>query len=136
LRIADADADTVAIIAEGGRGRAHPLRGLIHCFSTTRDLSGPAIDLGSRFAFRHRDLPKSTDLQEIARELPEERLLVETDSPYLAPMPMRGRKNEPSFVVHTADFLAQLRNTPRERLDRVTTDNFFRLFTKAARPVA
>ncbi len=132
----NADADTVAILAEGGKGPGvHPLRGLIHCFSTTRELSGPALELGFSISLSGIvTFPKSTDLQEIARDLPEARLLVETDSPYLAPVPVRGRKNEPAFVVHTADFLAQLRSTPRERLDRVTTDNFFRLFAKAARP--
>jgi TatD DNase family protein len=134
----NADADTVAILGEGAKGQgAHPLRGLIHCFSTTRDLSGPALDLGFSISLSGIvTFPKSTELQDIAREVPEERLLVETDAPYLAPVPVRGKKNEPAFVVHTAGFLAQLRHTPLEHLERATSENFFRLFDKAARPAA
>lgn len=129
----NADADTVEILAEGAaRGS---VRGLIHCFSTTRELSGPVIDLGFSISLSGIvTFPKSTELQEIAKELPAARLLVETDAPYLAPVPVRGRKNEPAFVVHTADFLASLRAMPRAELDRVTTDNFFRLFDRAKRP--
>ncbi|MEX0808153.1 MAG: TatD family hydrolase [Dongiaceae bacterium] len=131
----NADADTVEVLAEGAAKGG--VRGLIHCFSTTRRLSGPAIDLGFSISLSGIvTFPKSTDLQEIAKELPDENLLVETDAPYLAPVPKRGKKNEPAFVVHTADFLAQLRGTSRERLDAVTSDNFFRLFDKARRPSA
>ncbi|MEX2296685.1 MAG: TatD family hydrolase, partial [Dongiaceae bacterium] len=131
----NADAETVEILAEGAAKGG--VRGLIHCFSTTRHLSGPAIDLGFSISLSGIvTFPKSTELQEIARELPDAHLLVETDAPYLAPVPMRGKKNEPAFVVHTADFLANLRGTSRERLDTVTSDNFFRLFDKARRPSA
>lgn len=129
----NADAETVEILAEGvAKGG---VRGLIHCFSTTRHLSGPAIDLGFSISLSGIvTFPKSTDLQGIAKELPDETLLVETDAPYLAPVPMRGKKNEPAFVVHTAGFLAKLRETSIEHLERVTSDNFFRLFDKARRP--
>jgi TatD DNase family protein len=132
----NADTDTIDILLEGASvAGAHELRGLIHCFSTTRDLSDPAIGLGFSISLSGIvTFPKSTDLQSIARELPAERLLVETDAPYLAPVPHRGKKNEPAFVVHTADFLASLRNTSRAELDAVTSDNFFRLFDKASRP--
>jgi TatD DNase family protein len=131
----NADAETVEILAEGaGKGE---VRGLIHCFSTTRHLSDPALDLGFSISLSGIvTFPKSIELQEIARELPEDRILVETDSPYLAPVPMRGKKNEPAFVVHTAGFLARLRDMPVERLEAVTNENFFRLFDKAERPAA
>jgi TatD DNase family protein len=129
----NADAETVEILAEGAAKGG--VRGLIHCFSTTRELSGPALDLGFSISLSGIvTFPKSAGLQEIAKELPADRLLVETDAPYLAPVPMRGKKNEPAYVVHTADFLAALRAVPRAELDRVTSDNFFRLFGKAKRP--
>jgi len=129
----DADADTVEILAEGAAKGG--LRGLIHCFSTTRNLSEGALGIGFSISLSGIvTFPKSTELQAIAQEIPEERLLVETDSPYLAPVPKRGKKNEPAFVVHTAEFLAQLRDTPLSRFEQVTNDNFFRLFNKAKRP--
>ena len=73
------------------------------------------------------------DLQAVARRVPADRLLVETDAPYLSPVPMRGKRNEPAFVRHTAEFLAELRGESAERLARQTTDNFFRLFKFAQR---
>ncbi len=75
-------------------------------------------------------------LRDIVRDLPLERLLVETDAPYLAPVPMRGKTNEPAFVVHTAALVAQLKGVTQEELARVTTENFFRLFAKARPPMA
>ncbi len=134
----NADDETIELLSEGAKGEgAHALRGLIHCFSTTRDLSRPAMELGFSISLSGIvTFPKSTDLQEIARDIPDERLLVETDAPYLAPVPQRGKKNEPAFVVHTADFLAELRGTSRMALDATTSENFFRLFSKARRPSA
>lgn len=134
----NADEETIEILSEGAQGEGrHRLRGLIHCFSTSRALSGPAMDLGLSISLSGIvTFPKSTDLQEIAREIPDERLLVETDAPYLAPVPQRGKKNEPAFVVHTADYLATLRDTSRAALDATTSENFFRLFDKARRPAA
>ena len=75
---------------------------------------------------------KSGDLRDIFETIPLERLLVETDAPFLAPVPMRGRRNEPSFVLHTAEKLAQIRDIPLEKLAEITSDNFFRLFRKAS----
>ena len=134
----NADAETIEILADGAKGEgAHALRGLIHCFSTGRDLSTPALDLGFSISLSGIvTFPKSTELQDIARDIPDDRLLVETDAPYLAPVPQRGKKNEPAFVVHTADFLAGLRATSRAALDDTTSGNFFRLFDKAQRPAS
>jgi TatD DNase family protein len=75
------------------------------------------------------------ELREIAAELPQDRLLVETDAPYLAPLPHRGKKNEPAYVAHTAKLIAELRGVSTDELAKTTTDNFFRLFSKANRPV-
>ena len=75
---------------------------------------------------------KSNELREVFARLPLERLLVETDSPFLAPVPKRGRRNEPAFVLHTAERLAQLRDLPLEKLAQITSDNFYRLFRKAS----
>ena len=77
--------------------------------------------------------PKSTELRDIAAKLPLDRLLVETDAPYLAPVPHRGKRNEPSYVAHTASALAQLKNLPVAEIETATTDNFYRLFTKVPR---
>jgi TatD DNase family protein len=74
------------------------------------------------------------DLREIVRDVPLDRLLVETDSPYLAPIPMRGRRNEPSFVVHTAEKVSEIKRIEQEELARITTRNFFRLFSRAVPP--
>ena len=77
----------------------------------------------------------AAQLQNVARRVPAERLLVETDAPYLSPMPMRGKRNEPAFVRHTAEFIAQLRKEPVETIAEQTTENFFRLFKKAKKRV-
>jgi TatD DNase family protein len=76
--------------------------------------------------------PKSPEIREIARDLPEERLLLETDSPYLAPAPLRGKRCEPAYVTHTAKVLAEVRGLTQARVEEITTANFFRLFRKAA----
>jgi len=129
----DADADTVALLREGvAKG---PLEGLIHCFSTTSELSDGALGIGFYISLSGIVTFKQSDrLRAIAKEIPEDRILVETDAPYLAPVPERGKPNEPAFVVHTAALLAALRGTEPARFAAVTTDNFYRLFRKAARP--
>jgi TatD DNase family protein len=132
----DADADTVALLREGAEG-AGRLTGVIHCFSSTRVLAKGALDLGFYISlsgivtFRN-----AVELREIAAEVPADRLLVETDSPYLAPVPKRGRRNEPAFVVHTAACVAELRAVAPDALAARTTENFFRLFAKVPRPHA
>ena len=126
----DADADTVQILeGEAGEG-AFP--GVIHCFTAGRALAEAALDLGLYISLSGVITFKNADeLRAIAKDLPLERILVETDSPYLAPVPKRGKKNEPAYVVHTAAFVAELLGLPAKELARITSENFFRLFAKA-----
>jgi TatD DNase family protein len=129
----NADADTVALLREGAAEGA--LAGLIHCFSTTEELSEGALALGFYISLSGIVTFKQSDaLRAIARTIPDDRILVETDAPYLAPVPERGKQNEPAFVAHTAALLAGLRGVEPARFAALTTDNFYRLFRKAARP--
>ncbi len=125
----DADADTAAILAdEMGKG---PFTGLIHCFSTGRELAEQALELGLYISLAGIvTFAKSDALREIVADLPLDRLLVETDAPYLAPAPKRGKRNEPAFVIHTAERLAELKGVTPAALAAATTANFFNLFRK------
>lgn len=127
----DADAETAAIL------RAEkPLKGVIHCFSSGRELAETALEIGFYISLSGIVTFKTAQaLRDIARDLPLDRLLIETDAPYLAPVPLRGKKNEPAFIVHTARLLADLRGIGVGDLARATSENFFRLFDKA-RPAA
>jgi len=108
--------------------------GVMHCFVEDWETASAAMDLGFFISFSGIVTFKSArDLQEVARQVPLERLLVETDAPWLAPVPFRGKQNEPAFVWHTANFLAELREENLEDLAAATTDNFFRLFRSAKR---
>ena len=110
--------------------------GLIHCFSTGRELAERALELGLYISISGiATFNKAEELREIVRDVPLERLLVETDAPYLAPVPRRGKRNEPAFVVHTAERVAEVKGISAEALAAATTANFFALFTKA-RPKA
>ncbi|MEM7122643.1 MAG: TatD family hydrolase [Pseudomonadota bacterium] len=129
----DADDDTMAILEdEMGKGA---YRGLIHCFSTSRELAerslaiGLSISLSGILTFK-----KAEELRETAQAVPLDRLLVETDAPYLAPMPYRGKRNEPSYINKTASLLAELKGVSEDALATATTDNFFNLFSKASDP--
>jgi TatD DNase family protein len=127
----DADTDIMNILQteldDGGN-----FAFLLHCFSSSRQLAEFGIKLGGFVSFSGiLTFPKSNELREIAADLPTERLLVETDAPYLAPVPVRGRRNEPTFVAHTAAVLANLRGLTLEQLAELTTANFLRLFRKA-----
>jgi TatD DNase family protein len=106
--------------------------GVMHCFTESLDVALAAIELGFYISFSGIVTFKSAkDLQAVAKALPLERMLIETDSPYLAPVPYRGRMNEPGYVPHVAEYLATLKDVPlREVADR-TTDNFFKLFNVA-----
>ncbi len=127
----DADDDLLAILQEEHAAGAFSL--LLHCFSSGRALAEGAIALGGYVSFSGiLTFPKSSELRQIAADLPADRLLVETDSPYLAPVPFRGKRNEPAFVAHTAHVLAGLRGLEDDALADLTTRNFFNLFTKAA----
>ena len=108
---------------------------MLHCFSAGPDLAETALDLGFYISlsgivtFRN-----AGDLREIARDVPLDRLLVETDSPFLAPIPNRGKRNEPAFVVHTARAVAELKSIDEAEFAEATTENFFRLFSKVRAP--
>lgn len=128
----DAEEDTAAILAEEMEQGAFPA--LIHCFTASADFGRKMLDLGLTISLSGIVTFKNAkNLQAIAAELPEDRLLVETDAPFLAPIPHRGRVCEPAFTADTARFVAQLRGTTPEALAEATTRNFFALFTKAGR---
>jgi TatD DNase family protein len=130
----EADDDVAKILTEEMGKGAFPA--VLHCFTGGRDLAMAAIDLGLSISFTGiLTFKNSQNLRDIAKELPADRILVETDAPYLAPLPHRGRRNEPAYVVETAKVLAQVRGVSPEEIARQTTDNFFRLFSKVPRPV-
>ena len=107
---------------------------VLHCFSSSRTLAETAVDLGFYISFSGiLTFRNAEELRGIAAELPLDRLLVETDSPFLAPVPNRGRRNEPSFVVHTAAELARVRNARMDEITKTTTENFYRLFDRIPR---
>jgi len=113
----------------GVHWRAHGLGGILHCFSGDSSVARAALDLGFLISFAgNLTFPKAASLREVAREIPPDRLLVETDSPYLAPVPHRGRRNEPAFVPVVAQALADLRGLSFSEIARQTTDNFYRFF--------
>ena len=129
----DADTDMESILREEAGKGDFPF--ILHCFSSGRALAEAGIELGGYVSFSGiLTFKKSDELRAIARDLPPERLLVETDAPYLAPMPYRGKRNEPAYVVHTAFVLAQVLGRSIEDTAALTTDNFFRLFKKIPRP--
>ncbi|HJO73380.1 MAG: TatD family hydrolase [Rhodospirillales bacterium] len=130
----NADDDTMAILREENAEGAFP--GLIHCFTAGPAVAECAVELGLGVSISGIVTFKQADaLRDVARRVPAHLLLVETDAPYLAPVPKRGKRNEPAFVAHTVACLAEARGEAAEALARTTTDNFFRLFAKAARPV-
>lgn len=127
-----ADDDILAILREE-RAQGGAFDFLLHCFSSGRDLAEKAVEMGGYVSFSGiLTFPKSPEIREIARDLPEDRLLVETDAPYLAPVPLRGKRCEPAHVAHTARVLAEVRGVDMARIEAVTTANFHRLFRKAA----
>ena len=131
----EADADMAAILEEETGKGAFPA--VLHCYTGGPDLAHRAIALGLFISFTGiLTFKKSDELRAIAAELPADRILVETDAPYLAPGRHRGKRNEPSYVVETAKVLAQTRNVAFEEIARQTTDNFFRLFGKVPRQAA
>ena len=127
-----ADDDIAAILEDESSKGAFPF--ILHCFSAGRRLAEVGIRLGGYVSFSGiLTFKNSGDIRDIARDLPADRLLVETDAPYLAPVPHRGSRNEPSFVVHTAAVLAQTRGVSLEEIAERTTDNVYRVFSKMLR---
>jgi TatD DNase family protein len=129
----NADPETAEILRD--EMETGPFTGLIHCFTGTQMLADAALEMGFCISVSGiATFKKSDELRAVLKTVPLDRLLVETDAPYLAPMPYRGKRNEPSFVVNTAAMLAELKGVSADELATATTDNFFRLFTKAKRP--
>ena len=129
----DADDDTIAVLEdEMGKGA---FTGVIHCFTGTQRLADASLALGMSISVSGiATFKNSSALRDVIKSVPLDRLLVETDAPFLAPVPHRGKTNEPSFVVHTAAMLADLKGVAPDALAAATTDNFFRLFAKTTRP--
>lgn len=129
----DADEDMADILEdEMGKG-AFP--GVLHCFSSGRRLAERALDIGFYISLSGIVTFKNAqDLRDIAKDVPVDRILVETDSPFLAPIPNRGKRNEPAFVADTAAKVAELKDVHKHALSMASTENFFRLFSKATRP--
>ena len=129
-----ASEDTIRIMREEGAGTDKGgVAGVMHCFTESLDVALAAVEMGFYISFSGIVTFKSAkDLQAVARALPLERILIETDSPYLAPVPYRGKMNEPGYVAHVAEYLADLKGVPLRDVAERTTDNFFNLF-KAAR---
>lgn len=125
----DAAADTMRLLCEH---QAHA--GVIHCFTENVEVAKAALDLGFYISFSGIVTFKNApDIQAAAKYVPADRILVETDAPFLAPVPKRGKPNEPAYVKYTADFVAQLRGETPERIAETTTENFYRLFNKVPR---
>lgn len=126
----NADDDMIDILSgEMGKGA---FKAVLHCFSSGRKLADAGVAMGFYVSFSGiLTFKKSDDIRQIAASVPPERLLVETDAPYLAPEPYRGKTNEPAFVVHTANRLASVIGLSQADTARLTTDNFYRLFSKA-----
>jgi TatD DNase family protein len=125
----EATADVLRLLAEE---RADEVGGVLHCFTETWEVARRALDLGFHVSLSGIVSFKNAHVvQDVARRVPLDRLLVETDSPYLAPVPFRGKRNQPAYVRHVAETIAALREMPLEALATATTDNFFRLFPQA-----
>jgi len=123
----DADKDTIQILKEEGAQK-----GVIHCFSSGEYLANEALALGFYLSFTGIVTFKSAiDIQNVAKIMPLERIMVETDSPFLAPIPHRGKINHPAYIHHTGEFIAKLRDIPTDKFAKATTENFFTLFNKA-----
>ena len=131
----DCDADMAAVLTEEvARG---PFKAVLHCFTAGAALAHTAIDLGLYIGFTGiLTFKNSADLREIAKALPADRILVETDSPYLAPVPYRGKRCEPAHVAETAKVLAEVCGVSPDEIARQTTENFFRLFSKVPQRIA
>lgn len=127
----DAGDDTLEILRQGN---AEKCRGVIHCFTETQDFANKALELDFMISisgivtFRNADA-----LREVAKSIPDDCLLIETDSPYLAPIPHRGKQNQPAYVQHVAEALAEIRNTSVEHIAEVSRNNFYQLFNLSAK---
>jgi TatD DNase family protein len=131
----EADEDVANILRNEAKKGAFPA--VLHCFTGGRELAFTGIELGLYVSFTGiLTFKKSDELRAIAKDLPADRILVETDAPYLAPGRFRGKRNEPAYVVETARVLAETRGVSPDEMARQTTDTFFRLFSKVPRAAA
>ena len=122
----DAGLDTIEILQQE---KADQCGGVIHCFTETQDFANQAMELGFMISISGIVTFKNADtLRKIVKTIPDERLLIETDSPYLAPIPHRGKQNQPAYVKHVAETLAEIRNTSVEHIAEVSRNNFYELF--------
>lgn len=127
-----ADEDMAAILTEETQKGAFPF--LLHCFSSGAELARVGVELGGYVSFSGiLTFPKSEELRQISKTVPVDRMLVETDAPYLAPKPFRGKRNEPAYVAHTASTLAETLGMTDAEIARITTENAFRIFSKMPR---
>lgn len=127
----DADDDMADILED--EYRKGPYKGVLHCFSSGKRLADRALAIGFYVSFSGiLTFKTATEIQEVAKHVPDDRILVETDAPFLAPVPKRGQKNEPAFSRHTAEFLAELRGISLESLAEITTQNAKSLFDRMA----
>ena len=127
----DARDETIALIKAHG---STEVAGVLHCFTESWDMAAQALDLGYYISMSGIvSFPKATNVHEVCRKIPKDRLLIETDSPYLAPVPYRGKRNDPSLVVHVADKIAELQGISAQEVADQSTQNFFRLFSKVER---
>ncbi|MDP3539753.1 MAG: TatD family hydrolase [Azonexus sp.] len=128
----DSAADTLRLLREEGAGA---VGGVMHCFTENWEIAREALDLGFHLSFSGIvTFKNATIVKEVAQKCPLDRILVETDSPYLAPMPYRGKPNQPAYVRHVAEEIARLRSVPYEAVVEATTQNFFSLFKHARLP--
>jgi TatD DNase family protein len=128
----DAEDDTCNILAENKNNREFP--GLLHCFTASKEFAAKMLDLGMYISISGIVTFKNAEnIREALKYIPTDRLLVETDSPYLAPVPKRGKTNEPSYTKYVVEFIAELKGLSAEKLAEQTTNNFFKLFSKAKR---
>ncbi|MDO9023932.1 TatD family hydrolase [Zwartia sp.] len=123
-----ASADTLSIMKEEG---ARDARGVMHCFTESWEVAQSSMDMGFYISFSGIvTFKKATELQDVAKKMPLDRILIETDSPYLAPVPHRGKLNDPSKVIHVAEMIATLRGVDVKEIEEASTNNFFNLFNK------
>lgn len=126
----DAATDTLNILQEENAERCS---GVIHCFTETQEFAERAMEMGFMISISGIVTFKNADaLREVAKNIPDERLLIETDSPYLAPIPHRGKQNQPAYVQHVAEALAEIRSTSVEHIAEISRNNFYQLFKVAA----
>ena len=127
----EAAADTMQILAAE---HAERCSGVMHCFAEDWETARKALDLGFYISFSGiLTFKNAQDMRDVAKRVPLDRLLVETDAPYLAPVPMRGKTNEPAYTSYVADVLADVKGVSKSDISRITTDNFFNLFRSAER---